>query len=77
MLLYIIYDSQFVPVFPCSNIESRREDPYRTFWKSSRGLIELASINKVSLVEVSYCSKPCELMEMILTGHTGSTLKTD
>ena len=32
-----------------------RDDPYWTFWKNSLELIELSSINKVSLVYVSTC----------------------
>jgi hypothetical protein len=39
-----------------SNTESIRDDPYWTSRKNSLELIELSSINKVSLVYVSSCS---------------------
>jgi hypothetical protein len=37
-------------------IVSTRDDPYWTSMKNSLGLIELSSINTVSLVYVSFCS---------------------
>ena len=43
-------------VFSCSNTGSIRDDPYPTSRKNSLELIELSSINKVSLVQVSSCS---------------------
>ena len=43
--------------FPVSpNIESIRNDPYWTSRKNSVELIELSSINKVSLVQIFSCS---------------------
>ena len=36
--------------------QSIRDDPYWISWKSSLEPIELSSINKVSLVQVSFCS---------------------
>ena len=39
-----------------SNTESIRDDPYWTSRKNSLELIELSSINKVSLVQVFFCS---------------------
>ena len=39
-----------------SNTGSIRDDPYWTSKKNSLELIELSSINKVSLVQVSSCS---------------------
>ena len=41
----------------CSNTRSIRDDPYWISRKNTLELIELCSINKVSLVKVSSCSK--------------------
>ena len=43
-------EENFVKVCSCSNSESVRDDPYWTSRKNSLELIELPSINKVSLV---------------------------
>ena len=51
-----IINNGLVYVFSCSNTGSIRDDPYWTFRKNSSELIELSSINKVSLVWVSSCS---------------------
>ena len=40
----------------CTNTGLKRDDPYWTFRKNSLDLIELSSLNKVSLVYVSFCS---------------------
>ena len=45
----LLYPS-FQQVFSCSNTGSIRDDPYWTSKKNSLELIELSSINKVSLV---------------------------
>ncbi len=50
-----------VLVFSCSNNGSIRDDSYWTSRKNSSELIELSSINELSLVRVSSC------------GNTGST----
>ena len=43
-------------VFSCTDTVSIRDDPYWTSRKNSLELIELSSINKVSLVQGSFCS---------------------
>ena len=43
-------------VSSCSNTRSNRDDPYWTSRENNLELIELSSINKVSLVQVSSCS---------------------
>ena len=45
-----INESSLVQVSSCSNTGSIRDDPYWTSMKNSLELIELSSINKVSLV---------------------------
>ena len=49
-LLFSINKVSLVWVSSCSNTGSIRDDPYRTFRKNSLELIDLFSINKVSLV---------------------------
>ena len=53
MVLYICI---FILITTVVIIRSIREDPYWTSKKNSLELIELSSINKVSLVYVSSCS---------------------
>ena len=48
-----------------------RDDPYWTSRKNNLELIELFSINKVSLLHLSLILNECE---MILTGHLGITV---
>ena len=50
MQLSSINKVSLVQVSSCSNTGSIRDDPYRTTRKNSLELIELSSINKVSLV---------------------------
>ena len=56
----------FPPVVTPGSI---RDDPYWTSRKNSLELIELSSINKVSLVYVSSCSN---LLQEETTSNTGS-----
>ena len=63
-----------VQIFSCSNTESIRDNPYWTSRKNSLELIELSSINKVSLVQVSSCIVTLNKEDMVLTGPLGRTL---
>ena len=47
---YVIKIIQGIQFLSCSNTGSIRDDPHRTCRKNSLELIELSSINKVSLV---------------------------
>ena len=57
-------------VSSCSNTGSIRDDPYWTSGKNSLELIELSSINKVSLVKFPPVVA-LDQKEMILTGPLG------
>ena len=50
-------------VSSCSNTVSIRDDPYWTSKKNSLELIELSSINNVSLVQVSSCSNTVSIRD--------------
>ncbi len=52
----LFWGGYLVWVSSCSNTGSIRDDTYWTSRKNSLELIELSSINKVSLVKVSSCS---------------------
>ena len=56
----------------CSNTGSIRDDPYWTSWKNSLELIELSSINKVSLVQVFSCIYTGSIGRKIDTSKVGS-----
>ena len=50
----VLYQEQLYPATPVDT-GSIRDGSYRTLMKNSLELIEISSINKVSLVEVSSC----------------------
>ena len=54
--------------YSCSNTGSIRDDPYWTSRRNNLELIELSSINEISLGQVYSCAKT----EVILTGNLGT-----